>query len=187
MIMEQFFTQLNDILAFIKDLGQRGIVKWTADQDYKEDARVVGNDGILYKALKDTGPNMDAAAQDPETETADPREVWEREVPAPVTPAPEMKPIAWGRMKSNGTLDSDAYGVDTVNSGREEDAGVYTYEIRLSGDALAAPCMPIVVPSPIIDGRTAVTELTNGFDVKLGHGSSTGIARTFFFVVFGVK
>ncbi|MDE0630491.1 MAG: hypothetical protein OXH73_03220 [Caldilineaceae bacterium] len=184
-VMEQFFTQLNNILAFIKDLRQRGIVEWNEDQNYKANARTVGSDGVLYKALQATGPSS-TNAQDPTTETADPREVWEREVPAP---AAEFKPLAWGQMGSNGSfITSPApYGVDTANCRRTGTSGDYTYEIRLPGDALGDVCRAIVVPSPNIDGRMTITERNDGINVKLQHGAHTGTARTFYFVVFGVK
>ena len=92
--------------------------------------------------------------------------------------------IAVGTMASNGTV-SNSQGVDTGNSSRSGTTGDYRFTITLD-ETLSANVIPIVIPDPVIDGRTRITPGTNSFTVQLQDGGSW-IARTFDFVVYGVK
>ena len=88
MIVEQFFQQISENLAFIADarafiadtgafiesLKRRGIPRYDPDQEYERYARVVGDDGKIYRALRANGPSI--AIQDPVWEWHDPRVVW---------------------------------------------------------------------------------------------------------------
>ncbi|MYC96898.1 MAG: collagen-like protein [Caldilineaceae bacterium SB0661_bin_32] len=95
MTVERFFQQISENLAFIADartfmadtrvfiadtkayiesLKRRGISRYDPDQEYELYARVVGNDGKIYRALRANGPSI--AVQDPVWEWHDPRVVW---------------------------------------------------------------------------------------------------------------
>ena len=49
-IFNQLFNLLWDMGI---DIGQHGILEWHTDQSYLEHARVIGSDGMMYRAVQD--------------------------------------------------------------------------------------------------------------------------------------
>ena len=61
-IFNQLFNLLWDMGI---DIGQHGILEWHTDQSYLEHARVIGSDGMMYRAVQDN------SGEDPTTDSSD--------------------------------------------------------------------------------------------------------------------
>ncbi|MDE0630490.1 MAG: fibronectin type III domain-containing protein [Caldilineaceae bacterium] len=88
-VVQEFFREVSQNLAAVKkidglhatvtELKANGILPWSSTGNYSAHARVIGSDGKLYRALIANGAHANSA-QDPVTETADPRVKWAEEV-----------------------------------------------------------------------------------------------------------
>lgn len=87
-VVQEFFREVSQNLAAVKkidglhatvtELKANGILPWRSTGNYSAHARVIGSDGKLYRALIANGAHANSA-QDPVTETADPRVKWAEE------------------------------------------------------------------------------------------------------------
>ncbi|MXZ19277.1 MAG: hypothetical protein F4Y84_01440 [Caldilineaceae bacterium SB0665_bin_25] len=181
MVLEQFFGQLTEILAFIKGLRRRGVLPWDGDNDYEQYARAVGSDGNMYRAQAATGPAT-GNVQDPTTDVNDPL-IWVLDVPDVGADAQTSGPVAWGKVTPNGS-GVDTFGVKSVTR-TGENSSEYEYEIVLDdGIALTGNCVPII--QPVADIPTIrTTPSPTGFTVQFSSNNYAGASRTFYFAVFG--
>ena len=64
-IQSSIFNRLNNLFwDTLIDLGSIGIFEWHADQPFREHARTIGSDGVIYRAVQDN------TGQDPTTDSS---------------------------------------------------------------------------------------------------------------------